>query len=407
MDECLPFSECRHMKIIKETSEFSANNYNPLPVVLERGEGVWVWDTDGNKYLDAFSAYSVNNSGHRHPKIIAVLLKQLEKIAFTSNTVYTANRGEACRKIAELCGMDKVLLMNSGSEAVETAIKIARKWGYKVKGVAAGKAEIIVCHNNFHGRPTTIISFSDVEQYRDGFGPFTPGFKLIPFGDAKALSRAITKNTVAFLVEPIQGEGGINVPPEGYLRKAKAICKDSNVLLALDEIQTGMGRTGKNFAYEHERIKPNMVIMGKALGGGFLPISAVATKNEVMRVIEPGNHGSTFGGNPLACAVAIEAIKVLVEENLASEAAIKGERLMSRLRAISSPHVKEVRGKGLFIGMELREGNARDFCERLLKKGVLTSYARERVVRFSPPLTATFEELDICVEAVKKTLETY
>lgn len=408
MGKCLPFTECRYSQIVKDDGEYVANNYNPFPVIIVKGEGSWVWDSGDNRYLDMFGSYAVHSFGHRHPRIVAAACRQMEKITVTSGMVHSENRGEFAKNLAELCGLDRVLCSsNTGVEAVEKGIKIARKWGYRIKGIPKDKAEIIVCENNFHGRTITVVSFSTVDQYQDGFGPLTPGFKVIPFGEVKALKDAIDDNTAAFLVEPVQGESGVNIPPEGYLREAKEICEKNRILLVTDEIQTGMGRTGKNFCYMHEEITPDMTFVGKALGGGILPVSAVVAKKEVMDVIGYGDDGSTFGGNPLACAVAIEAMKVLVEENLAFKATKKGGYLMSCLRAISSPHVKEVRGKGLLVGMELREGNAKDFCLRLLKKGVLAGYTREKVVRFSPPLTSTYDELTVGADAVRKVLETY
>lgn len=393
-------------EVMERTHKFSANNYHPLPVVLTRGKDVYVWDTESREYIDMLSAYSALNFGHNHPRLVNALVSQASALSVTSRAFYTDVFAEFVEKLAKFCFLDKVLPMNSGAEAVETAIKIARKWGYKVKGVKRNRAEIIVCENNFHGRTTTIIGFSSTPQYKDGFGPFTPGFKTVPFGDADALEKAITENTVAFLVEPIQGEGGINVPPDDYLNKVSWICRNHNVLFVADEIQTGLGRTGKKFAFWHQCLSPDLLIVGKALGGGLLPVSAVVGKNEVMDVIKPGDHGSTFGGNPLACAVATEALKVLEEEKLAENALELGEYFMERLKQMDNHLrlIKEVRGRGLLIGLELSVDGGRQFCERLLEAGILCKETRDNVVRFAPPLTITKQELDNALERIESIL---
>jgi ornithine--oxo-acid transaminase len=383
-----------------------AHNYHPLPVVIARGEGVWVWDVEGNRYLDMLASYSALNQGHRHPAILEALREQCGRVTLTSRAFYNDQIGPFFQELAELVGLGRVLPMNSGAEAVETAIKAARKWGYTRKGVAAGSAEIIACANNFHGRTTTIVSFSTEEQYREGFGPFTPGFKLVDYGDARALERAITPATVAFLVEPIQGEAGILIPPPGFLREAREITRRHGVLLVLDEIQTGFGRTGKMFCYQHEGVEPDLVILGKALGGGVLPVSAVVARDEVMDVFRPGDHGSTFGGNPLACAVGRAAMRVLREERLAERSAELGAHFIERLRAIRSPHVKEVRGRGLFIGVEVHEssGTARPFCEKLMAEGILSKETHQQVIRFAPPLVIRRDEIDWALARIEKVL---
>jgi len=386
----------KSQSIIEKTDAFGAHNYHPLPIVLSQGEGVWVWDVEGNKYLDMLSAYSALSHGHRHPKIIAALKAQADKITLTSRAFHNDLLGDFYEAVAKITGLPRVLPMNTGAEAVETAIKAARKWGYTVKGVAEDKAEIIVCENNFHGRTTTIVGFSSEEDYQRGFGPFTPGFKLIPYGDLEALQAAINENTVGFLVEPIQGEAGICMPPKGFLREAHQLCQAERVLLLADEIQTGFGRTGAMFCVEHEGVKPEVMILGKALGGGVYPVSAIAATEEVMDVFKPGQHGSTFGGNPLAAAISIAALEVLVDENLTEVSRDLGEYLMGRLRDMNSPHVKEIRGSGLFVGIDLKPeaGGARRFCEALMNKGLLCKETHESVIRLAPPLTITREELD-------------
>ncbi|MCA9735041.1 MAG: ornithine--oxo-acid transaminase [Deferribacteres bacterium] len=388
--------------------QYGANNYHPLDIVIARAEGIWVYDVEGNKYLDFLSAYSAVNQGHCHPRILDAMIKQAKNVTLTSRAFRNDQLGHLYKKVAELAGMDMVLPMNSGAEAVETAIKAARKWGYKVKGVAADKAEIIVCENNFAGRTTTIVGFSTEPQYKDGFGPFTPGFKTIPYGDADALEAAITENTVAFIVEPIQGEGGVVIPKSGFLTKAREICTRKNVLLVFDEIQTGLGRTGKLFAYQHEEnAKPDMMTVGKALSGGFYPVSACIARKEVLGVFNPGDHGSTFGGNPLGCAVAIEALNVLVDENLTEKSSELGRYFMEKLATLKNPLIKEVRGRGLFIGVELKPeaGGARKYCEQLMEKGLLCKETHEHVIRFAPPLVIKKEEIDWAFERIKQVLD--
>jgi len=385
---------------------YNAHNYQPLDVVVTRAEGVWVWDVEGRKYLDCLSAYSALNQGHCHPRIVRAMVEQARRLALTSRAFRNDQLPLLAKELCELTGYEMVLPMNSGAEAVETAIKAARKWGYTVKGVADDRAEIIVCSGNFHGRTITIITFSPEEEYRDGFGPFTPGFKLIPYGDADALERAITPNTVAFLVEPMQGEGGVVVPPEGYIRRVREICTRHDVLMIADEIQTGLGRTGKLLACEHEGVQPDVVTLGKALSGGMYPVSAVLSSREVLGVFGPGEHGSTFGGNPLACAVAREALKVIVDEHLCERSAELGEYLMARLRGIHSPHVALCRGKGLFVGIVLKPeaGGARRFCEALKELGVLAKDTHGTVIRLAPPLVITKEELDWALERIAEVL---
>ncbi|MGA8075193.1 MAG: ornithine--oxo-acid transaminase [Candidatus Acidiferrales bacterium] len=382
---------------------YGAHNYHPLDVVIERAEGVWVYDTDGKRYLDCLAAYSAVNQGHCHPAILRALIEQAQKVTLTSRAFRNDQLPLLYKDLHDLTGFEMVLPMNSGAEAVETAVKAARKWGYKVKGIPEGRAEIIVCANNFHGRTVTIVSFSTDAQYRDGFGPFTPGFKVVPFGDARALADAITPNTCAFLVEPIQGEAGIIIPPAGYLKEVSAICKRNNVLLMVDEIQSGLGRTGKLFAYMHEGIRPDLVIIGKALAGGFYPVSAVLASREILGVFQPGDHGSTFGGNPLACAVARAALRVLVEEKLVERSAESGAYFLGLLQTLRSPDLKEVRGVGLWIGIEMRTA-ARPYCEALKDEGILCKETHERVIRIAPPLTIRREEIDWAFERIKKVI---
>jgi ornithine--oxo-acid transaminase len=393
--------------IIEQTNALGAHNYKPLPVVIAKAEGVWVWDPEGNKYMDMLSAYSALNQGHRHPKIIAALKDQADRVTLTSRAFHNDRLGEMYKDLLDLCGMDMALPMNSGAEAVETAIKAARKWGVQVKGVDPEKANIIVCKENFHGRTVTIVSFSTDEQYRDGFGPFTPGFKVIDYNDAAALEAAIDENTVAFLVEPIQGEAGVNVPDDGYLAKCREICTKYNVLLMCDEIQTGFGRTGKLFCYEHEGIKPDVLIMGKALSGGVLPVSAVASNKEVLGVFKPGDHGSTFGGSPLACAVACAAMAVIRDENLADRSEELGQYFRQRLEAINSPLVASIRGKGLLNAAQLKPDaskTARQCCEELMAKGILCKETHEDVIRFAPPLIIAKEDLDWALDQIEAVL---
>ncbi len=386
--------------------QYGAHNYHPLDVVIEKAQGVWVWDVEGNKYMDCLAAYSAVNQGHCHPRIVNALKNQAEKVTLTSRAFRNDQLPLLYKELSELTGFEKVLPMNSGAEAVETALKAVRKWGYKVKGVPEDKAEIITCKNNFGGRTITIISFSTEEQYKDGFGPLTPGFKNVEYGNAEALEEAITENTVAFIVEPIQGEGGVIVPPEGYLKKAAEICRKNNVLLITDEIQSGLGRSGKLFAFEYDGIRPDGVTIGKALSGGLYPVSAFLAKKEIMDVFNPGDHGSTFGGNPLGAAVAREALKVLVEENLVEKSYELGKYFREKLRDVNSKHVKEIRGRGLFIGVELNNeaGGARRFCEALMGKGILAKETHENVIRFAPPLVITKDEIDWAMERIKEVL---
>ncbi len=391
---------------IQLENEFGANNYKPLDVVLSRGQGIWVWDVEGNRYLDCLSSYSAVNQGHCHPKILEAINDQAKKLTLVSRAFRNNQLGPFYKEICELTQSHSVLPMNSGAEAVETAIKAIRKWGYMEKGVPAGKAEIIVCDNNFHGRTLTIVGFSSEAQYKEGYAPFTPGFISIPFGNATALENAITPNTVGFLVEPIQGEGGVIVAPNGYLKSVRKICDRNNVMLILDEIQTGLGRTGKLFAEEHEDIQSDLTLVGKALSGGFYPISAVLSNKEVLGVFKPGDHGSTFGGNPLGCAVARAALRVLIEENMIENAATLGEYFMEQLKEINSPHVKEVRGKGLLIGIELNhtEGGARRFCEALQAEGILCKETHQHVIRLAPPLIIQRENIDWALEKIARVL---
>jgi len=391
-------------ELIALEEQFGAHNYHPLDVVIERAEGVWVYDVEGKRYLDCLAAYSAVNQGHCHPRILATLIQQSSRVTLTSRAFRNDQLPLLCKELHELTGFEMALPMNSGAEAVETAVKAARKWGYKVKGIPEGKAEIIVCANNFHGRTVTIVSFSSDEQYRDGFGPFTPGFRIIPYGDAEALRAAITPNTCAFLVEPIQGEAGIVMPPAGYLKEAEAICRDHRVLFMCDEIQSGLGRTGKLFAYMHENVQPDVLIVGKALSGGFYPVSAVLASKEVLGVFHPGDHGSTFGGNPLACAVARSALRVLVEEKLVERSAKLGDYFLGLLQSMRSPDLKEIRGKGLWIGIELLRP-ARPYCEALKDVGILCKETHDRVIRIAPPLTITREEIDWAFGRIRQLVE--
>jgi ornithine--oxo-acid transaminase len=391
---------------IKLEKQYNANNYKPLDVVLERGEGIWVWDVDGNRYLDFLSAYSAVNQGHCHPRLLNAMIEQASRLPLTSRAFRNDQLPLLAQELCQLTGYEKMLPMNSGAEAVETALKIARKWGYKVKGVAPDQAEIITAHGNFQGRTISIISFSDEPQYRDGFGPFTPGFKLVPYGDAEALEAAITPNTVAFSVEPIQGEAGVIVPPDGYLKRVREICDRHRVLLLTDEIQSGLGRSGKLFAAHWEGVRADLVTIGKALSGGFYPVSAVLADAAIMDVIQPGDHGSTFGGNPLGAAVAREALRVLVDEGMIENAREMGDYLMGRLRRIESKHIKEVRGRGLLIGVELHPeaGGARRFCEALKEQGLLCKETHHHVIRFAPPLIITREDIDWALERIESVL---
>jgi len=387
-------------------NQYNAHNYHPLDVVLERGNGVWVWDVEGRRYLDFLSAYSAVNQGHAHPRVLKAMLEQAARLPLTSRAFRNDQLPLLAKELCELTDYEMMLPMNTGAEAVETAIKAARKWGYTVKGVPADKAEIIVCEGNFHGRTTTIISFSSEEQYRSGFGPFTPGFKIIPYGDAAALEAAITPYTVAFLVEPIQGEGGVIIPPKGYLKQAYDICRKHGVLFMADEIQTGLGRCGQLFACDWEKVHPDVVLIGKALSAGYYPISAMLSSREILGVFKPGDHGSTFGGNPLASAIARTALKVLIEEDLIDNAQQQGAYMMERLQEINSPHIAEIRGKGLMIGMELKpsSGDARLFAEKLMQHGILCKETHQKVLRFTPPLVISHSEIDWAIERIEKVL---
>ncbi len=393
---------------IEMEEQFGAHNYHPLDVVIERAEGIWVYDVEGNKYMDCLAAYSAVNQGHCHPRIVKALKDQADKVTLTSRAFRNSQLPLLYKELSELTGYPMILPMNSGAEAVETALKAARKWGYKIKGVAENQAEIITCTNNFAGRTISIISFSTEDQYKDGFGPLTPGFKTVEYGNIEDLKKAITPNTVAFMVEPIQGEGGVVVPPAGYLEEAYNLCKENNVLFVADEIQSGLGRSGKLFAYMHEKVCPDMVTIGKALSGGCYAVSAVLGSKEVLGVFNPGDHGSTFGGNPLGAAVAREAVKVLVEENLIEKSDELGRYFIDQLRTIPSSHIKEVRGKGLFIGVELKPeaGGARRFCEALMGKGILCKETHENVIRFAPPLVIKKEEIDWALEHIGEVLTT-
>jgi ornithine--oxo-acid transaminase len=385
---------------------YGAHNYHPLDVVITRAEGCWVYDVEGKKYLDCLAAYSAVNQGHCHPRILKAFIEQATKVTLTSRAFRNDQLPLLYKLLHDLTGYDMALPMNSGAEAVETAIKAARKWGYKVKGIPDGKAEIIACENNFHGRTTTIISFSTEPQYRDGFGPFTPGFQIVKYGDIEDLKSKINENTAAFLVEPIQGEAGIIIPPEGYLREAEKICRENNVLFICDEIQSGLGRSGKLFAFHYEDVHPDLVIIGKALSGGFYPVSAVLGSKEVLGVFKPGDHGSTFGGNPLAAAVAQESLKVLIEEGMIENSFEMGKYFLEQLKKINSKHIVEVRGKGLWIGMEL-DGPARPYCERLKDEGILCKETHEHVIRFAPPLIITKDEIDWALERIEKVVKSF
>jgi ornithine--oxo-acid transaminase len=394
-------------QIIEQTEKYGAHNYKPLPIVIAQAEGAWVIDPEGNRFLDFLASYSAVNHGHRHPRILRAMQDQMGRCTLTSRAFYNDQLGPFCEELAAFCGLEMVLPMNTGAEAVETAVKLARKWGYRVKGVPRHEAEIVVCSNNFHGRTTTVVSFSTEELYKEDFGPFTPGFKVIPYGDAAALEKAIGPNTVAFLVEPIQGEAGVVVPPQGFLARASALCREHGVLLMLDEIQTGFGRTGRRFCYEHEAgVVPDVLILGKALGGGVYPISAVVGSAALVGLFRPGEHGSTFGGNPLGCAVARESLRVLVEEKLIERSARLGEKLQGALRAIRYPMIKEVRGRGLFVGVELKKeaGGARKYCERLKDEGLLCKETHDDVIRFAPPLVIEETDLDWAIGKVRKVL---
>jgi len=386
--------------------EYGVHNYAPLPVVISRGEGSWVEDVEGRRYFDALSAYSALNFGHRHPRLVAAARDQLDRLTLTSRAFRNDRIGTLCRELAELCSLDRVLPMNTGAEAVETAIKAARKWGYEAKGVAAGRAKIVVCRGNFHGRTTTIISFSDDEVARTGFGPFTPGFESVPYGDLAALEAALDEDTVAFLVEPVQGEAGVIIPPDGYLEGARALCTEANALLITDEIQSGLGRTGRTFAADHEGVTPDLMLLGKALGGGIVPISAVVGTGEVLGLFKPGQHGSTFGGNPLACAIAIAVLDLLRDGSLQRNAAELGDRFAASLRAADHPAVTAIRQRGLWIGVDIGPGGAtaREACMELLTTGVLAKETQTRTIRFAPPLTTSADELEWVLERVNRVV---
>lgn len=390
-------------EIIALSEKYGARNYLPLPVVLTKGAGVWVEDPEGNRYMDMLSAYSAMSHGHAHPKIVQTLKEQADKITLTSRAFHNDQLGPFCERLAKLTGKELVLPMNTGAEAVETALKIVRRWAYDVKKVPGNQAEIIACEGNFHGRTTTIVSFSSAEEYRRGFGPFTPGFKVIPYGDIAALKEAITPNTAGFLVEPVQGEGGIIIPYEGYLKEAYQLCKENNVLFMADEIQTGFGRTGKMFGCDWEQVVPDIYILGKALGGGVMPVSAITADKDILWLFEPGSHGSTFGGNPLGCAVANTALDLLQEEKLVEASFEKGRYFMEKLQEIKSPVIKEVRGKGLLVGLELL-GKARPYCEELMELGILAKETHDNVIRFAPPLVITLKEIDWALERIRKVL---
>ncbi|HSM60979.1 MAG TPA: ornithine--oxo-acid transaminase [Longimicrobiales bacterium] len=391
---------------LTEVERYSAHNYHPLPVVLERGEGVWVWDVEGRRYLDMLSAYSALNQGHRHPAVLRAAAEQMERLTLTSRAFHNDQMGPFLRELCEATGFEKALPMNTGAEAVETAIKMVRKWGVEVKGVPDGKGEILVCSNNFHGRTTTIVGFSSEPQYRAGFGPFTPGFRMIPYGDVDALREAIGPETVGFLVEPIQGGGGVVVPPDGYLSRARELCSEHRVALMADEIQTGLGRTGRLFGCDREDVRPDVLIVGKALGGGVYPVSAAIADDELMSVFRPGDHGSTFGGNPLGAAVARAALRVILDEGLPERADRLGSWFMDELRAIGSPHVREVRGKGLMVGVVIRDesGAARPFCEALHARGILAKETHRQVIRFAPPLVIERGDLEDALDVIRDVL---
>lgn len=388
-------------------NQYCAHNYHPLPVVLSRGEGVYVWDENGKKYLDMMSAYSAVSHGHANPRLVAALTKQAETLCIVSRAFYTDKLGDFLKLACDITGQDMALPMNTGAEAVETAVKAARRWGYESKGIEQNKAEIIACTGNFHGRTTTIISFSDETEYQKNFGPLTPGFKIVEYGNADALEAMITPNTAAFLVEPIQGEGGIIIPPKGYLKRCQEICEKNNVLLIADEIQTGLGRTGSLLACDHEGVKPDGLILGKALGGGILPVSMFLAKQEVMDIFVPGTHGSTFGGNPLAAAVGMEALNILLEDKLPERSMEMGNYMIGELRKINSPLIDTIRGSGLFVGIEIDPGlgSAREVCERLMDRGLLSKETHETVVRLAPPLVITLEQIDWAVKQITEVLQ--
>lgn len=391
-------------KVISQTEKYGANNYHPLPIVISEAEGVWVKDPEGNKYMDMLSAYSAVNQGHRHPKIIQALKDQADRVTLTSRAFHSDQLGPWYEMVSQISGKDMVLPMNTGAEAVETAIKAARRWSYDVKGIEENKAEIIGCEGNFHGRTMTAVSLSSDPEYKRGFGPMLPGIKLVPYGDIEALEKAITPNTAAFIIEPIQGEAGIIIPPAGYMKAAYELCKKNNVLFIADEIQAGLCRTGKMFATEWEGFEPDMYILGKALGGGVFPISCVVANKDILGVFNPGSHGSTFGGNPMACAVSIASLEVLQDEKLADKSLKLGNYFIEQLKKIQHPSIKEVRGRGLFIGVELTE-EARPYCEKLKELGLLCKETHDTVIRFAPPLIISKEELDWAIERINKVFE--
>lgn len=395
--------ELKSISLIEQSEKYGAKNYNPLPIVISEAEGVWITDPEGNKYMDMLSAYSALNQGHRHPKIIEALKKQADRVTLTSRAFHHDQLGPWYEKISTLTKKEMVLPMNTGAEAVETAIKAARRWAYDCKGVEKDKAELIVCEGNFHGRTMGAVSLSSDEEYKRGFGPMLPGINIIPYGDIKQLKGAITEHTAAFIVEPIQGEAGIIIPPEGFMEAAYQLCKENNVLFIADEIQTGLARTGKLFASEWYGIEPDMYILGKALGAGVFPISCVVANRDILGVFNPGSHGSTFGGNPLACAVSIAALDVIIEENLPNRSANLGDYFLRKLTEINNPVIKDIRGRGLFIGVELSV-EARPYCEKLKEVGLLCKETHETVIRFAPPLTITKEELDWAIERIKQVL---
>ncbi|HEO8422476.1 ornithine--oxo-acid transaminase [Niallia sp. FSL W8-0635] len=395
--------EFKSISLIEQTEKYGAKNYNPLPIVISEAEGVWITDPEGNKYMDMLSAYSALNQGHRHPKIIGALKRQADRVTLTSRAFHHDQLGPWYEKISTLTNKEMVLPMNTGAEAVETAIKAARRWAYDCKGVEKDRAELIVCEGNFHGRTMGAVSLSSDEEYKWGFGPLLPGIKIIPYGDINQLKKAITENTAAFIVEPIQGEAGIIIPPEGFMEAAYQLCKENNVLFIADEIQTGLSRTGKLFASEWYGIEPDMYILGKALGAGVFPISCVVANRDILGVFNPGSHGSTFGGNPMACAVSIAALDVIIDENLTDRSARLGHYFLQKLAEINNPIIKDIRGRGLFIGVELTV-EARPYCEKLKEVGLLCKETHETVIRFAPPLTITKEELDWAIERIKQVL---
>jgi ornithine--oxo-acid transaminase len=403
------FTKTPTEKAIERENAVTAQNYHPLPVLLTRGEGVYVWDLEGKKYLDMMSAYSAVSLGHGHPRILRALNNQAQTLSVTSRAFYSATMGPFLAKLCAVTGLDMALPMNTGAEAVETAVKAARQWGYATKKIPDGQAEIIVMDGNFHGRTTTIISFSSEPDYRKNFGPFTPGFKIVPFGDLKAIEAAITPNTCAVLLEPIQGEAGIKMPPKGFLGELRRLCTQKNVLMMLDEVQSGLGRTGKMFCFEHEGARPDIIILGKALGGGVLPVSAAVGTKAVMGLFKPGSHGSTFGGNALASAVGLEALNVLEEEGLVANSAILGEYMLSRLRAMNSPLIREIRGLGLWVGVDFDPArvSARAFCEKMMERGVLSKDTHGTVVRLAPPLNMTREQVDSCLDVFEAVLKEF